>query len=100
MKTLKNDLIKVRCYLTGHKIRKTLTAGFPFGISLIPECERCGIALGWLKFSEMKADDAREIIKLLDGEKIRLSFNTDLDHGEVLMHIRAKLSQLIKGKNR
>ena len=99
MKTLKQDILKLRCYFIGHKPTKILTAGFPFGISIVTECARCGRTLAWKKIIDMTPDEAGEIYSLILEEKIDFHNYSTMNSVEALNDIRKKLSQMMKSRN-
>ena len=100
VKTLKQDIQLLRCYLRGHKPKQILTAVFPFGISIITNCARCKRTLAWNKMIDMTPDEASELINLILEEKIEfLNKKSDMSSFQALNIIRERLSQLMKDQN-
>ena len=93
--TLKKDINKVICYLTGHKPIKILYAGFPMGISVITKCKRCDKTLAWLKLKDMTSKEASEIYNIMLEDKIEFNNLSPINSFEAIDHIRYKLKQVM-----
>jgi len=83
----------------GHKPTKILTAGFPFGVSIMTECVICKKTLSWKKLGEITPDEASVIYSLILKGQLEFRNNSTINSFAALNVILEKLSNIMKGSN-
>ena len=89
--TLKEDFMKIKCYLLGHKPIKVLIAGFPFGISIISECTRCKCTTAFKRVRDMSPEESYEIYNIILEDAIEFRNFSDMNSLEAIDLIRSRL---------